>query len=45
MDGGEVPRLAGFRLEVERVKVVDLLEGEYTGKGEQEVKSEDEDVI
>ena len=45
MDGGEVPRLAGFRLEVERVEVVDLLEGEYSGESEQEVEREDEGVI
>ena len=45
MDGGEVPRFAGLWLEVERVEVVDLLESEYSGKSEQEVKREDEGVI
>ena len=45
MDGGEVPRLAGLRLEVEGVEVVDLLEGEYSGESEQEIKREDEEVI
>ena len=45
MDGGEVPRFARFRLEVEGVEVVDLLEGEYSSEGEQEVKCENEDVV
>ena len=45
MDGGEVPRLSRFGLEVERVEVVDLLEGEDRRESEQEVKYEDEEVV
>ena len=30
VDDGEIPRVIRLRLEVERVEVVDLLEGEYS---------------
>ena len=44
--GVEIPRLTtGLRLEVERVEDVDLLEGEYSGQSEHEVKCQDEDII
>ena len=45
VDDGEVPRLSRFGLEVERVEVVDLLEGEDRRESEQEVKCEDEEVV
>ena len=45
VDDGEVPRLSRFGLEVERVEVVDLLEGEDRRESEQEVKYEDEEVV